>query len=90
MENIIKAQKVPKKTESAENIIARFCCYFPQYKFHEARKLPFVRIKMMIRTWEKEYARRMIDLVEISSAPHTKKGSGVRKVIERYKAILEQ
>ena len=89
MQNIIKAQKVPKKTESVEDIIARFCCCFPQYKFHEARKLPFFRIKMMIRTWEKEYARRMIDMVEIVSAPHTKKGSGIRKVIDRYRSILQ-
>lgn len=90
MQNIIKAQKVPKKIESAEDIIARFCCYFPQYKFHEARKLPFIRIKKMINIWEKEYARRMIDLVNIISAPHTKNGSGVRKVIDRYKSILGQ
>lgn len=90
MVNIIKVQKVPKKIDSAENIIARFCCYFPQYKFHEARKLPFIRIKMMIKIWEKEYARRMIDLVEIVSAPYTKKGSGVRKVIDKYKKIIEE
>jgi hypothetical protein len=90
MVNIIKVQKVPQKTQSAESIIARFCCYFPQYKFHEARKLPFFRLKMMINIWEKEYARRMIDLVEIVSAPHTKKGSGVRKVIDKYKKIIEE
>ena len=90
MDNIIKVQKVPKKSEPVEDIIARFCCYYPQYKFHEARKLPFMRIKQMLKVWEKDYARKMINLVEIISAPHTKNGSGIRKVIDKYKNILEQ
>lgn len=90
MGNLITIQKIPKKVYSVEDIVAKFCCCFPQYKFNEARKLPFVRIKKMLDIWEKEYSRKMIDLIEVVSAPHTKKGIGINKAIQRYKKILDQ
>ncbi len=87
---VIKTQKVPgKKPESWEDTVARFCYYYPQYKYHQARVLPLKRVNQMLRIAKNEYARKMIDLVQAVSAPHSKKGKGVRKMLEYFKSIIE-
>lgn len=86
---IIRTQKVPRKTESAKSILARFCFYFPAYKYEEARKLPAPTVMMMLRVAEKENARKMYQLMQIVSAPQTKKGTGVKKMLDYFKDIIE-
>lgn len=84
----IKVQKVPKKVESEEDILSRFCCYFPAYKFQEARRLPFRRVLMMMKMYKKHHAEKMLDLLEIAVAPHTKNGSGVRSAAKKFKDMM--
>jgi hypothetical protein len=86
---VIKAQKIPKRIEPANDILARFCYYFPQYKYHEARKLPHIRIVKMLRVARSEQAKLYINLVNIASAPHTDKGKGINKMIESYQNIID-
>ena len=87
---IIKAQKVPKKTISVDETIATFCYKFPQYTFSQAEQLPFKRIIQMLTVAKKLEAQKMIELVNIVTAPHTKKGQGVKSVIEYYKRIINE
>jgi hypothetical protein len=84
----IKAQKVPLSTESPEDTLARFCYHFPQYTFAEARKLPYKRIRNMLKIARKEQARMMYELVQVIAAPHTNKGKGVGALSKYYRDLL--
>lgn len=85
---VIRVQKVPKKTESAEDLICRFCFYFPRYSYQEARQLPHKRIVKMLKIAREEKARFLHDLTESIAAPHTKKGKGVNKMLKYFKDII--
>jgi hypothetical protein len=65
-----------------------FCYYFPQYTLSEARKLPAIHINMMLKEARKEQARNYLELLQISVAPHTRKGEGVKSLTDRYKREL--
>jgi len=86
---IIKAKKVPSKTESVEDILALFCYHFPQYTFQAARRIPNKRIRQMLRVAKREQAVFLHHLTGIASAPHTKKGSGVKKMLKYFRDIIE-
>ncbi len=85
----IKAQRVPKKQIRPKDTLYRFCFYFPQYKYSEARKLPVKHVIGMLKMAQKEHAKNMLDLVQIVAAPHTKKGSAVKKLISHYKGLID-
>lgn len=82
------SQKAPKTTP--DDVIALFCYYFPQYKYHEARKLPFKRVHQMLKVAGKEKAKNMLGFMQIIAAPHTKKMKGIQNLIEHYKSIIEK
>ena len=84
-----KAKQVPQKIVSAEDILCRFCYHFPQYTYIQARELPYKRVKKMLEIAKKEQAQLMIYLTHIVTAPHTKKGAGVKKLLNSFKEIIE-
>jgi hypothetical protein len=86
---VIKAQKIPKEVIAPEDILARFCYYFPQYTFAMAKRMPYKRIGQMMSIVRKEQALNYLQLTRIASAPHTSKGSGVKKLIQSYQDILK-
>jgi hypothetical protein len=81
----VKAKAIPKKELSTEDLIAEFCYYYQQYKFHEARQLPHRRIIQMLQVARSERAKNYFELVNIVSAPHSKKGSSIKKLQSYYK-----
>lgn len=85
---IFKAQKIPKKTESSESKLMRFCYYFPCYSFAQAKKMPFSRILKMLRVAEIERAINYAYLTRISVAPYTKGGKEATKLLEEFKNII--
>lgn len=85
----IKAQKVPKSEISVNDLLARFCYSFPQYTFAQAQRLPYRRVVQMLKVARKEEARKMYELMQVVAAPHSRKGSGIKKVLEYYKGIME-
>jgi len=90
-DRIIRAQSVKgalNEKFNALDILARLCYYFPQYKLSEARALPFKHVCTLLKTANKEKARDYINLVQISAAPHTKKGAGVKKLVSEYKKVI--
>lgn len=94
MPKIIKVQKIPRPEPKAgqnpsEDLLEQFCYYFQQYTLAQARKLPQVRIRHMLKTAEKEYALHMLDQLEIVTAPYTKKSQKViDNIRSRYTSIL--
>ena len=87
---VIKAQQIPKKAESAEDTLARFCFYFQQYTYSEARQLPFVRVFKMLKVATRERARQMYELTQVVSAPHNDKGNGVQKMLNYFYNLMEE
>lgn len=87
---VIKAKKIPKKrVDSAEDILARFCYHFPQYKLHEAKKLPYKRVAHMLKVAHKEQAKKMVNLVHIASAQQSRKGRGIKKMLNYLQNIID-
>lgn len=85
----IRVQKIPRPKTEPEDLLATFCLYFPQYTFAQARKMPYNRIRQMLKVANKDYARRMIDLLQIVSAPHAKKGFA-KSLFEKFNAIINE
>lgn len=82
--------KRPKKSNTAwseENLWARFCYYFPQYTFNEAKKLPFKRIMQMLSVVDKERALDAYHHCLAAMAPHSKKPDSVLKY---FKQLIEK
>lgn len=87
---VIKAKQLPKKkAESAEEILARFCYHFQQYTYSEARKLPYKRVVQLLKAAQKEQAKEMIVLTHIASAPHSRKGKLIKKVLDYLNRVIE-
>lgn len=86
----IKAQKVPKKKVSIDDVLATFCYKYPQYTFKQAENMPFKRVMQMLKVAKRIEAEKMIELVNIAAAPHTKKGQGIKNIIEYYKGVINE
>ena len=84
----VKAQPIPTagggKTSNRQ-LWARVCFFYPQYTLKEASMLSVRDLKLLLNTAKKIEAERKYDLVQIAAAPHTKKGSGVKKLTEHYR-----
>ena len=87
---LIKTQKIPKKEISVDDTLATFCYKYQQYTLAQAEKLPYKHVVKMLQTARKLEAQRMLELVNIVASPHTKKGQGVKSVIEFYRRILDE
>lgn len=86
---VIKVQRIPQKKVTPEDLIATFCYHYQQYTFKQARSLPYKRIIQMLKIANIEHAKQMIDLLQIVSAPHGKKGT-VKSIFERFNAIINE
>lgn len=78
-----------KRKLSNRRIWATICYYYPQYTLEDASKLSVRDINLLIKTANKIEAERMYSLTQIAAAPHTKKGSGVKKLTETFKKAME-
>jgi uncharacterized membrane protein YheB (UPF0754 family) len=85
---VIQAKKIPRSIASAEETLAKFCYYFQQYTYEQARKLPYKRVVQMLNAASKERASFFHEMVEITAAPHTKRGAGVNKLRKHYDRII--
>lgn len=83
-------QKIPRKAVSLDELLALFCYKFPQYTYLQAKKLPYKRIRQMLKAAQKEDARVMYEFTQIVAGPHTKKGKTVKKMLEYYKKEMEK
>lgn len=85
---VIKAQSIPRRKIDVEEVLARFCYYYQQYTYSMARRLPFSRIVKMLKIAQKEQAKKYLEFVKIVAAPHSKKGAGVKKLLELYEEVI--
>lgn len=87
----VRVQKAPVDTPKIDfdELCAQLCYYFPQYKFHEARNLSLRRVKLLLNVAKKQEAIHFYNLTQISAAPHTEKGKGVKTLSEHFKNIAK-
>lgn len=86
---VINAQSIPQAKMSSEDVLARFCYHYQQYTYTAAQELPYKRIVHMLKIAEKEKARELLVMASISAAPHSKNGSGVKKVVKYLNKIIQ-
>lgn len=88
MRKVVRAKPVPKRprANSTLRLLARLCYHYPQYTLAQARRLPAIRVKLLLEVAEQIEAERMIQLVQIAAAPHSK--NGVKKLTSHYKGVL--
>lgn len=88
---IIKAEKVPVEQASAEDILGKFCYYYQQYTYAQARRLPIMRVLKLLRIAEKENARRMHGFANMLMAAHfSKNSSAMKKVVKYYEDKVKE
>lgn len=87
---LIKTQKIPKKEISVDDTLATFCYKYQQYTLSQAEKLPYRKLIKLLQVAKKLEAQKMLELVNIVASPHTKKGQGVKSIIEFYRRILDE
>lgn len=69
--------KTPK--QEADEICALLCYYYP-YTLSQARRMPAKDIRLMLSVAERQVYTDYLWKLQIAVAPHTKKGSGVKKL----------
>lgn len=88
---VIQVQSVKKevfknKKNPNRKLWATVCYYYPQYTLKEASKLSYRDISLLLNTAKRLKASEYLRLLDISAAPHTEKGKGVkelRKILEK-------
>lgn len=85
---VAKSLPIQENNLSKRELWATICYYYPQYTLEEASKLTARDIKLLLKIAERNRARDKYDYVQIVAAPHTKKGSGIKKLTEHFKQLM--
>lgn len=88
----VKAKSVSGETAkklTKREMWATVAYHYPQYTLKDASKLSARDIKLLLRVANKIKAQDKYDLTQIAAAPHTKKGSGVKKLTEFFKKQMD-
>lgn len=94
---VVRVQKDPAKvaaqkkqqTIDVEDILTRLCYFYPQYKLHEARKLPYKDVVKLLNQAQKQEALKYYNLTLIVNSPNSKKGKMAKELISNYKKVFE-
>lgn len=76
-----------KKDSTKRELYATVCYYYPQYTLKQAQGLSARNIHLLLEVAKKLEAIRMYSLTQIVAAPHTKKGSGVKKLLDHFRKL---
>lgn len=80
---VAKVQTSAKK-QSKRELYATVCYYYPQYKLEDAQSLPARDIILLINTAKRREAAYLYNLTAIAAAPHSKKMSEVKKLLNHF------
>jgi hypothetical protein len=91
MGKVVKAKKIPKPDagDQLTEAIYTVVYHYPQYTIQEARQLPLNHVMKLIEKARKEKASEYMMLLNISSAPHTKNGAGVKKLQSNLQRMMD-
>lgn len=88
MADIQVARVEPKKLSKRE-LYAQVCYHYPQYTLKEVEKMPYRDVALLLKVANKVEAMRLVNLTQIAAAPHTKNGTGVKKLTEHFKKVAK-
>lgn len=83
-----EAIKIPSY-DDIESLIGTLCYYYPQYTFKQAEQLPLRRIISLLKVASQQQALYYKNMTQIIAAPHSKKATNVRKLIDHYNGIIK-
>ena len=83
----IEVQKIPAKESRKRELYARVCYFYPQYKLEDVQKMPNRDVMLLLKVANQIEALKMLNLTQISAAPHTKKGAGVKKLTSHFRKV---
>jgi len=92
----VEAQSVSSARSSSstagENrqLYATIAYYFPQYTLKEVEVLPYRDVLLLMKTAQRIEAERMYNYTMIASAPQSKNGQGVKKLLDHFKKIFKE
>ncbi len=86
---VVEVAKVAAKKTSPNRDLYATVSFYYNYTLLEASHLPARDIALLIKTARRLEAKRMSDLTQIAAAPHTKKGSGVKKLTNHFKKEMK-
>lgn len=84
----VKVQKIPKKEANIDDLLASFCYHFKQYKYNEARLLPYKRVVQMLKVAEKEQAKTLFVLCK-GMALTNAKPKDMKNLLDDLKRIID-
>ena len=73
-----------------EDLLATLCYFYPQYTFKQARSLPLKRVNQLLRVARQQEGIKYKNLTQIAAAPHSKKGEGVKKLMNHFDKIIKK
>lgn len=86
----IKVAKLPSASKmSKREMYATIAYFYPQYKLKEVQKLPARDVVLLFETAKKLQAANYVNMTQISAAPHTKKGQGVKQLLNEFRKIAK-
>lgn len=85
----IKVQKVEKSKSSKRELYARVCYFYQQYTLEDVEKMPNRDVTLLLKVANQVEALKMLNLTQISAAPYTKKGMGVKKLTSHFKKVAK-
>jgi hypothetical protein len=93
LRKVIIAQTTKSNTlnskREADKLAARVCFYYPCYTLAEARRLPARDCNLLLDTAIKIEASKNFEMTQITAAPQTKNGSGVKKLMNHYRELVK-
>lgn len=91
---IIKVKKVPKQEHKidVDDILARFCYYYPQYTFKQAKQMPAIRIRKMLKSARAEHRANMYQFLYelVQTIPVANSKEHYNKMISRYEDLMNK
>lgn len=87
---VIKVAKASQPKSDGEDVLrslASLCYYYPAYTLRMARNMPYKHVKIMLSQAKRLEAVRFYSELQIATAPHTKKGAGVKKLMKHFEKV---
>ncbi len=71
-------------------LYATVAYHYPRYTLKQVEKMPYRDVVLLLKTATRIEAERMYNLTQIASAPHSKKGQGVKDLLDHFRRILKE
>lgn len=88
---VIEVQKIPVKEYKITNreLYATVCLHYSQYTLKDVQDMPARDITLLIKVAQKDEAKKMYNLAQISAAANSSDGKAMNRILERFREIAQ-